>query len=74
MVDVLVVVGGDAADGLSEGALAGGMAPERVHRHADSRAAADFVTGAVEPGDLVLVKGSRGIRTDVIADRLKEVA
>jgi UDP-N-acetylmuramyl pentapeptide synthase len=25
----------------------------------------------VRPGDLVLVKGSRGIRTDVVVERLK---
>jgi UDP-N-acetylmuramyl pentapeptide synthase len=45
-----------------------------VHRFADSRAAAEANVTLVGPGDLVLVKGSRGIRTDVIADRLKEVA
>jgi len=28
-------------------------------------------SGTVRPGDLVLVKGSRGIRTDVVADRIK---
>jgi UDP-N-acetylmuramyl pentapeptide synthase len=25
---------------------------------------------AVQPGDVILVKGSRGIRCDVVADRL----
>jgi UDP-N-acetylmuramyl pentapeptide synthase len=25
----------------------------------------------VRPGDLILVKGSRGIRTDLVVDRLK---
>ena len=33
--------------------------------------AAAAVTGLVRAGDLVLVKGSRGIRTDVVVDRLK---
>jgi UDP-N-acetylmuramyl pentapeptide synthase len=25
---------------------------------------------AIGPGDVVLVKGSRGVRTDIVADRL----
>ena len=28
------------------------------------------IVDAVRPGDLVLVKGSRGIRTDIVADRI----
>ncbi len=33
--------------------------------------AADLAVTLVKPGDLVLVKGSRGIRTEVVVDRLK---
>jgi UDP-N-acetylmuramoyl-tripeptide--D-alanyl-D-alanine ligase len=73
-VDELVVVGGPAADGLAAGAREGGLAPERIHRFADSAAAAPFVAPLVGPDDLVLVKGSRGTRTDVIVDRLMEAA
>ena len=36
-----------------------------------SEQGAPAIAGAVRPGDLVLVKGSRGIRTDVVADRIK---
>jgi UDP-N-acetylmuramyl pentapeptide synthase len=36
-----------------------------------SKEAADLALTWVRPGDLVLVKGSRGIRTDQIVDRLK---
>jgi UDP-N-acetylmuramyl pentapeptide synthase len=32
--------------------------------------AADAGAGAIRPGDIVLVKGSRGTRCDVIVDRL----
>jgi UDP-N-acetylmuramyl pentapeptide synthase len=35
-----------------------------------SEQAAPAVVTAVTAGDLVLVKGSRGTRTDVVADRL----
>ena len=71
-VDELVVVGGAAADGLASGAVAGGLPAERVHRFASSTAAADAVARLVRPHDLVLVKGSRGTRTDAIVDRLVE--
>jgi UDP-N-acetylmuramoyl-tripeptide--D-alanyl-D-alanine ligase len=73
-VDYLVVIGGNAADGLVAGALTGGMSRASIHREADSAAAAALVAGLVQPDDLVLVKGSRGTRTDLVADRLLEVA
>jgi UDP-N-acetylmuramoyl-tripeptide--D-alanyl-D-alanine ligase len=71
-VDELIVVGGPDADGLADGANAGGLPRSRVHRFADSRAAAAAVTHLVKRGDVVLVKGSRATRLDVIADRLKQ--
>jgi UDP-N-acetylmuramyl pentapeptide synthase len=40
-------------------------------RFADSAAAADAIEPLVRPGDLILIKGSRGTRTDIVADRLK---
>ena len=70
-VDELVVVGGQVADGLAKGARASGLAPERIHRFADSTAAAEQAASFVQPGDLVLVKGSRGTRMDIVVDRLK---
>jgi UDP-N-acetylmuramoyl-tripeptide--D-alanyl-D-alanine ligase len=73
-IDQLVAVGGSAADGLVAGALAGGLPAARVHRFADSAAAADALPDLLEAGDLVLVKGSRGTRTDRIVDRLVEGA
>ncbi|MFI5176923.1 MAG: UDP-N-acetylmuramoyl-tripeptide--D-alanyl-D-alanine ligase [Vicinamibacterales bacterium] len=73
-VDALVVVGGPAADGLARGAAEAGLAASQIQRFADSATAAEPVARLVKPGDLVLVKGSRGTRTDLIADRLKEGA
>ena len=68
---VLIAVGGPLAEALAAGALAAGMAPEAVHHVSDSSLAADLAMLLVEPGDLVMVKGSRGVRTDVVVDRIK---
>ena len=38
---------------------------------ATSAEAVDVALQKVRPGDLVLVKGSRGIRTDLVVERLK---
>ena len=73
-VDALIVVGGPAADSLRAGAIAAGLPAHRAHRFDNSHDAAEFVAAFVAAGDVVLVKGSRGTRTDVVADRLREVA
>jgi UDP-N-acetylmuramyl pentapeptide synthase len=42
------------------------------HRHApDARAAAALVPELLEPGDTVLVKGSRGVGLEVVAQALE---
>ena len=48
-----------------------GMPAAHVHYVENSEEAADLAVALVKPGDLVLVKGSRGIRTEVVVDRLK---
>jgi UDP-N-acetylmuramoyl-tripeptide--D-alanyl-D-alanine ligase len=73
-VDLLVAIGGPAADGLVDGAREGGLDPQHILRFADSASAADPVAALLQSDDLVLVKGSRGTRTDIVADRLKAVA
>jgi UDP-N-acetylmuramoyl-tripeptide--D-alanyl-D-alanine ligase len=67
----LVAVGGSNARALAEGALAAGMPAGSVHYVKNSNEAADVAVTLVRTGDLVLVKGSRGIRTEVVVDRLK---
>jgi UDP-N-acetylmuramoyl-tripeptide--D-alanyl-D-alanine ligase len=71
-VDVLVTVGGAAAEALAAAAAASGMSRDRVRHFATSDEAAEAVAALVQAGDLVLVKGSRGVRTDRVVDRLKE--
>jgi UDP-N-acetylmuramoyl-tripeptide--D-alanyl-D-alanine ligase len=69
--DLLVTVGGDAAAALAEAAVAGGLPRTRTRHLATSEEAADASAALIQPGDLVLVKGSRGVRTDKVVDRLK---
>lgn len=67
----LLAVGGAPARALAEAAVKAGMSAGSVHYVPDSKQAADLAVTLVKPGDLVLVKGSRDIRTEVVADRLK---
>jgi UDP-N-acetylmuramoyl-tripeptide--D-alanyl-D-alanine ligase len=68
--DVLVAVGPLAAL-IAEGAAAAGMRAVAIHRFADSGAAAAAIAGIVHDGDLVLVKGSRGMATEAIVAALE---
>jgi UDP-N-acetylmuramoyl-tripeptide--D-alanyl-D-alanine ligase len=66
----LFVVGGAPARALAGAAIGAGMPAASVSHFETSEQAAPAVVTAVTAGDLVLVKGSRGTRTDVVADRL----
>ncbi len=69
--DLLIGVGGSAAAALTAEAVRAGM-PERCVWHVTSKEqAADLAGRHVRAGDLVLVKGSRGIGTDLVVERLK---
>jgi UDP-N-acetylmuramoyl-tripeptide--D-alanyl-D-alanine ligase len=69
--DLLIAVGGDAARILADAARSEGLAPASIAYVSTSQEAADLAVTRIRPGDLVLVKGSRGIRTDIVVDRLK---
>jgi UDP-N-acetylmuramoyl-tripeptide--D-alanyl-D-alanine ligase len=69
--DLLITVGGAAARTLAEAAVANGMPPSSVTWVATSAEAAALAADRTRAGDLVLVKGSRGIGTDAVVDRLK---
>ena len=69
--DLLLTVGGRPAGALADAAVAAGMNASHVRHLATSEDAADAAASSVGAGDLVLVKGSRGIRTDRVVDRLK---
>lgn len=59
---------GEMSKNICEGAVAGAMKPENV-LHFDSReAASQFIILNVQKGDIILFKGSRGMRTEQILD------
>jgi UDP-N-acetylmuramoyl-tripeptide--D-alanyl-D-alanine ligase len=66
----LFAIGGRPARALADAAIDAGMAPDSVSYVERSTDAVALVSAYVRRGDLVLVKGSRGTRTDVVADRL----
>ena len=68
--DRLITVGGPAARTLADAAVAAGMRADAVSYVETSAAAADLIVAWLSAGDLVLVKGSRGIKTDAVVDRI----
>ncbi len=70
-VDLVLAVGGAPARALADAAVAAGMAAASVRYFTTSDAAADAAAALVRRGDLVLVKGSRGVKTDRVVDRLR---
>ena len=72
-VDELVTVGGAPAAAMADAAIAAGLKKTQVRYIATSDEAADAVAATVRRGDVVLVKGSRGVKTDRVVERLKAV-
>ena len=70
--DLLLTVGGKSAAELASAAIDAGMPQQTVQSVKTSAEAAAAAMRLVRPGDLVLVKGSRGIGTDLVVERLKE--
>ena len=69
----LVTIGGDPARALGAAAIDAGMPRPSVIHFDSSIAAAPAVSAMVTSGDVVLVKGSRGTRTDLVVERLTAV-
>ena len=69
-VSLLFTVGGAPAQAMADAAIAAGMPSTAVRYFEKSDEAAPIVVAAIRPGDLVLVKGSRGTRTDIVVDRI----
>ncbi|MBI2186680.1 MAG: UDP-N-acetylmuramoyl-tripeptide--D-alanyl-D-alanine ligase [Acidobacteria bacterium] len=67
---LLVAIGGEPARALAGAAVEAGMPASAVRYVEASAAAAPAVVAEIRAGDLVLVKGSRGTRTDIVADAI----
>ncbi len=67
----LLVVVGDEARGIVEGAREAGLDPARIHHVADIETALDVLRPRLRGGDVVLVKASRGIALDRLVEALR---
>jgi UDP-N-acetylmuramoyl-tripeptide--D-alanyl-D-alanine ligase len=67
--DCVVAVQGNAVE-IVNGAIEAGMPASQAHFFDDSAAAAAFLVDIVRPGDLLLVKGSRGVKMERIVEAL----
>jgi UDP-N-acetylmuramoyl-tripeptide--D-alanyl-D-alanine ligase len=70
-VDVLLGVRGLASE-IVRGACDVGMTNQASHFFATPSDAGEFLCNEVRAKDLVLVKGSRGVKTEIVVEKLKE--
>jgi UDP-N-acetylmuramoyl-tripeptide--D-alanyl-D-alanine ligase len=71
--DRLIAVGSTAPDYVA-GASTAGMAPASISGVADVDAALAVLLRDLRPGDVVLLKGSRGAALDVLVDKLRDAS
>ncbi len=69
----LITIGGAPARALGDSAIAAGLPRAAVIHFDNSTEAAPVVAAQLTSGDVVLVKGSRGTRTDLVVERLMAV-
>jgi len=67
--DMLITVG-QRAKTIKEGALEAGLNKENIMEFSNSREAGEFVRTFVKEGDLVLVKGSQGVRMERVVEAI----
>lgn len=69
--DVLVFCGKEA-ENYKIGALKAGRQIGDIHVFDKSEGAGSFIEGFIEPGDIMLLKGSRGMKMEIVLEYLKE--
>ncbi|MEX1312078.1 MAG: UDP-N-acetylmuramoyl-tripeptide--D-alanyl-D-alanine ligase [Candidatus Sulfomarinibacteraceae bacterium] len=68
--DLLVAVGRENALDLAAAAQHAGLARASIHHVENAEAAGELLASILEPGDVVLIKGSRGVGLDRTVDAL----
>jgi UDP-N-acetylmuramoyl-tripeptide--D-alanyl-D-alanine ligase len=61
-----------AAQYLVEGAVEGGIPESNARFFPDANSAGEFCLSVVAPGDVVLVKGSRGVHLETVIEMLRK--
>jgi UDP-N-acetylmuramoyl-tripeptide--D-alanyl-D-alanine ligase len=69
--DILVVVG-PRAKSIAIGALDGGFPQKEIYSFDSSKTVAKFLEGIVEKGDIILIKGSQGVRLERAVEAIME--
>ncbi|MBY0376918.1 hypothetical protein K2P96_03015 [Patescibacteria group bacterium] len=67
LVDILIVVGPRALS-IKEGALEAGMSESNIFEFANSSLAGDYLKTILQNGDMILVKGSQGVRMERVVE------
>jgi len=62
---------GELARHIAAAARDEGLSPERAHACGDHGTAAGYLAQSARPGDVILVKGSRGSRMELVIDALR---
>lgn len=70
-VDALMTVGVRARS-IAESARDGGLKDTRIIEHGDASAAAKDLVALIKPGDVILIKGSQGVRMEKIVKAVME--
>ena len=69
-VEWVIAVQGDAQF-FVEGAVEGGIPPSHARFFPDAKSAGEFCQTLIAPGDVILVKGSRGVHLETVIEMLK---
>lgn len=72
--DTLILIGTDDAKKIAAGALAEGFSLDNIHYFDTSADAAKLIAFIVQPGDAILIKGSRAMAMETIVNALMEAS